>query len=762
LSYTTVATSITATIDLVSTGSTVHPAPNVMDIELALTDAWSTAEMKLDYDDAPSINLNDDVTIQLSKADSIDYNTVFTGKVRAIEKISEGKDSRWLNVFYVDYSKYLFDRIWRGSTIGLASSIIQDIVQPLIDEGKLAGTSINIVDRTIQIDRPEGDTYGDIIKHICSGEKEQIDADWYASFDKTINVFTRGSRNTTVNVADDALSFEYKEDLDRLINKQVSYGAYGKTLGTDTDYTENTTNWSASDTLKRASYNRTTGDYSVACTSTGGADKYLERTFPTTLDLYPSGEIEFDIRFVGRCLYNLVPDSFEFTSYFYTDVSNYYHLSHKTSGGKVTRVGSDPDGQRRWAAYGYAEYKFDFSAVNIPVAKGSGREWGVIGTPSWESITKIKIEVNYPVLQNPTEMWIDNLSILTRYYGEYEDATSQSLYDLKEGKPLLKTGLQSDEACTILCSLIVDGYKDPMINVDNLVTSKNFRVNIGDEAVFDILDIDKTLTVRRIRHNVEDLNLTTELDLSPKHIPEPEEMLATFKHQMEYLNYNLDVWKKGILASAIIPLYRGQIEWWEVNPKFGIFSWASAKQYVIQGLEENVIAQIGTGSYDFSLGNIKLYSGTVTNDYCLIRSGPSWTDPPTPLSKDKTISFGAGIYISGTYETDAKIEIGSWSDTFDSGFGFDINDNLLRARVNNSTGSTILLLETIYPGSIYVLEAHYYPTENVTFFINGDFKATITSRLPDNDMVVFSMECWTGENLEKTFDVYNLQIGEVR
>lgn len=733
--------------------------PSDIDITKRLTNGYSNANLLLDYTSAPTISIHDDIVIYLDKDTITAFdNCVFSGKVRRIEKLSSGQDARWLQLHCADYSCHMYDIIGRVTSYGLASSIITDFMNPIMTYGYINGMTLDIDDATIEISYPNGENVADSIKDICSSKEQIIDADWRVTPGGIFEAFTIGSKQNLVNVAEHATSFDYILDSNKVINTIEVFGAFSETIGTDADFSESTVNWGASGILKLNSENPQAGDYTIVSSmDEGDSELWLERTFPSTLSLNPEAKVAHKFYIFGELVPSEVEHSLVLTTYFYEDDANYFYINHTSSGADETKDDSD---LILLGAEGNANGKLailKWSEISYYVGSKVYKEYGKVGNPHWEYITKYRFEVMNPELTKPAVVHIDDMNITSYYYGVYGDIVSQSLYGVRYGEPQINTNLLSDSACTLAASLIVTPYTTPLVMIDNLDTLKNFEVDVGEEVIFNTLDINTTLTVREIRHRLKSFELNTEIDLSPRFVPSNEDIIANFRRKMEVLNWDTKTYTK-IMSSAAIAKRGNLIDWWDVNADFSAHAWTNSRTYNLQGTELNKMTVIDSGgSINDYMGGYILYSGpSATNYYMIYSSIPSSVDY---IPYDKNLFMSCVVSTPNTVDTYYRIFMGLPSGNVPF-LGFVINENSLGGVIKNSSGNEDTVLTTITQDTNYLLELVYTQGSDVKFYVDTELKGSLSTYLPDGDLeYMFGIQCATDEDGEKTLRVNNYKIG---
>jgi len=703
------------------------------------------------------------------------FKKIFTGKIDTIRKISRGKEHRWIELDASGYGKYLTDRKLRYNKTGNAGSIILDIVDEVINDGLITAHNIQETSEVITVKTDKNDSpLDDLLRSqvISVDEGSKLDWDFYIDRGSDLHAFQRGIDTIEVNLANDMFTFEYEKSIERLINKQEIKGAWGKGYGGDAEWTQSLTNWSPCSGGTLVLYNDVYKDPPgtvIVCgvKNSSGQPIWLERTI-SPMELRGGGYISFDYFYAARKETPPLSRSISLNVYLFSSDNDYIVYNAIVGGGREDRF----DITGLFSPFNVTKWGFNWAMTSIPIDIGSYSEWTESGNPDVSAINKIRIEVDYPrakVGEAPTGfmsmIMLDRMSVDTRYYGIWNDYASQSTYGVKEGLTYIRPNLISDEECTIACSLIVADYKNPLENVRNLEVSDNFGLILGTEYVFNALDINNTLGVRRIRQNLNNLELSTEVDLAEKYIPTPEVMLSTFQRMLEVHDHDLELVKKLFLGRGISPGLGRKGDWWDQDPVIGSFVWSLSNGRVISGIEEDFMFIDGDPYplYTFSHGAIYIWAPVGNGNWTAIYSGPTEDDPELSLSHEAT------IILSSIWKVDTNVSGCIWDmgpvwNYY--GFGWNMGDGgTLLAKSYNSASSIswLELDDAIVSDTWYKTTLVYYPNDKIICFLDDEYKGSITTALPTQDMPLFVADYHhTVENPNSALRIKSYMISEYK
>jgi len=151
-----------------------------------------------------------------------------------------------------------------------------------------------------------------------------------------------------------------------------------------------------------------------------------------------------------------------------------------------------------------------------------------------------------------------------------------------------------------------------------------------------------------------------------------------------------------------------------------------------ESLDNFVVDESMKGFVYFYGGDLFLRPSRNPTDYCGFQWRKTLTIPPTSWAKDRLFRTKANFQKEGTTSGIHRLWTG---DPFNSqGFGFQLENNLLKGVTHGVGGETKLTLEDL--GSAWSsifrrLEAKYNAGASVEFIVDGISKGTITTTLPN-------------------------------
>jgi len=735
--------------------------PTNADCELMMDiEGIPNVNMKYDYDGyAGAIGETLTVTARRNTVD----NTIFVGKVTDKRIIKTGKQYRWREIGGLGWGKVLNERTYKGKFKELGSLAIHLVIAGLISEGELAGEDIQYTSETINRDFENELSVREALRNICSTQERDkggLDYDFHVDHGKTLHAFRRGYYTDSLDLSTHALSYIWESSDEDIINTIEIFGGWNEIEGGDAVWTEDTVNWISSDVLVKA-LTASEGSYCIEGRSFTQSTIWLARTFPTPLDLEGGAIFEFDFKAVAypnAIFAPSVPGTVDLHFRFYTDDANFYHQNIKYGQTYVKKT-NYPDiiGTRQHLPV--PQYYTDWAKKEVMLGDLSSEEWAEVGNPDWGTITKFRVQLDSPNFKGSTDamyMYIDAASMTTRAKGLYGDDDSIGSFGIRE-PPILWNNvsrvLQSDEECYLAASLIVAAYKNPRTTIRDLNTTKNFEASLGWEYPFTDGIVTETLNVRRVRHSLKEFDFSTELELTDKWIPEPEELLDKLERDMRMVNHDVEKWRNQRQALGFVGPRGGLIDWWDIDQRTPFYTWTGAQQYAVFGEGEAGywIYDPDDAIVDMSLGYL-IISSTLTIGYI---ESEKYT-----IKHEATLGFRTVIEVSDTVDTIWAVRIGT-GDIDESGFGFFANENTLWGVVGRSdaVSDSSIIFETLNPDKRYVLEAYCYPNEKIVYYVNGQVKETIATIYPDSDMKLTGMYFIKDGAPRETLFVYYFQGG---
>jgi len=536
-----------ASISFYTPGGTLSALASEIRVIQGVTEEIYSAELKIDYKwlsdqeaTGKTIEIGQTLDIYLTRGTD-PWTQIFSGRVWTIRKEFEGHEPRWFEVGAKGWGKYLQDEyIGYISTLDTITNVLQWLVQPLINDGRLTGTSI--ASSTVEVNFDHSQDWisrWDGIAEITG----ELDWDFYVDNSRYFHAFPRGSRVSSESFQDQILSTSYVLDGEKIINVQRVIGAGNKTLGSDSEYTESPLNW-ASNGGVFARRNKSgdqvidpdpkigAGDYVISgevSDATGGI--YLERTFSPALDLSMFGTLKFAFKYYfsrWASWFNIGPLTLKII--FYTDSANYWEYEISFPGSKIDRLE---------LAFGW-KWTWGWIPVELNFNLKAGPPPTKIGDPTWERISKIRFNVVGPLpgSSHPeATLMIDNMRFEGGFFYSFRyDSTSRDLYGERRGPLIYRPSLTSDERCAALADRILDAYKDPIPVFEKLEVQKLVETDPGYQVTISVAEIeDVPVVIRSKEISLSNYDLRTFLDLAKVKVPEFEQLIEQLSKKVEDL-----------------------------------------------------------------------------------------------------------------------------------------------------------------------------------------------------------------------------------
>jgi len=608
----------TAYFDYVCISSTIpmtlHPLS--MTVDRLLTEEISSAEITLDYEDVKDVSfLGSHLKIWLAKETIVtteDYHKVFTGKVEKVSKTIQGHTPRDLVIEATGYGKYLQKKMLGHLKVydGRIHDIVRGMVSDLVEDGLITSNSISTFSDHTRKKLTSNQSVFDALVDLA----EDYGADFYVDIGGDLNFFRKGTRVNTINIdVDETVEYPYSEDINSLINYQEVVGLDGKTLGTDLEYSDSTVNWSCSGILAEDTdiYDPAGNPPSIRCSLPSGGTIWFARDMGT-LDLSLGGVLHFSLQLKTLRPEDLKSPTPKIRTYFIGPEGQYF-VDVEASGGLSARRSL-----YRYDGIEYPMYVNNFyfwyypmTRIDIPFNYKAGTEEQTIGTnPDWSEINTIKVEILDPLPSTLAVAWLDNMSIDGVYYSAtISNTLSIKEYGRSEGVPIgPDPSLDTPDKCTLMASLIVATYKDPIRVIEDVKTIRSFDYNLGDECTLSVKEMSSVpVILRNIRHELEGMNFDTYLTFSKRYIPSAEKLLATAKKQLEAYGWNIEAWKRAKQPTNITPTRSEEIEFWEtdlefpraalVSAAFAVSLGDSTSNYELKHSEYFNTFEVGGGGY---------------------------------------------------------------------------------------------------------------------------------------------------------------------
>jgi len=527
-----------------------------VEVDKAVNEYW-TCNMKIDYEylqdqESSGYTIETGNTIDVYMGRDNLYKS-FSGKIGPIRREIEGHKPRWTEFEARGWGEILNYTYPWGRTIDTLDNGLKWIVRDLVP-GTLTTNHVKASTSTITVD-PDGENCFELLEKKCTDNDYIFFIDNGTDGVGDLWAFPLGEHTTVEDLDNKLYRLTYVEDPDNIINYQTVIGAPKRTYGGDNMWTDDPSTddviWSTDGSLdkdysgvKSPDSKVGKGSYVVRTVkSDGSSGIYLEADFrdsstgggPLTYDLRRFGTLEFALYYeflsVGK-----TDTEITFYVYLKEDDSNYYKIGVTMPGADIRRVPSQPS---------IFKYRFGWSLVdiNFNIRKRNDSDITIVGYPSWENISKLKIEISSPTPAVGTQsiLMIDNLQFKNGYYGyTYADSASITQYGRREGKMIYDTTLDSQSECQAVATNIVNNYKDVVKRYESAESMHYLNLLPGYQMVIAQQDDiqSNTITIRRVRHILDELDLRTHLELSDTYIPSIEKIHARFSKDIESLKYD--------------------------------------------------------------------------------------------------------------------------------------------------------------------------------------------------------------------------------
>jgi len=755
-------TSFEADYIVLSSLSPLTITPINMTVIRNLTGELSEADLEMDYEKVKGLSfLGSHFKIWLSKDTTPVFHKVFTGIVNTVHKEIKGHDPRLIALEATDYGQYLQRRMVKRGVIyqGYLDEIIGEIVSDLVSSGEITTANIDSTNLHYSVTKKIQNDMS--VYRLLQELAEEHDVDFYVDFGRDLHYFKRGTRESPLNIeATETTEFPYEEDITSVINHQEVIGADGKTIGSDSEWTESTVGWTSSGSLS-VDYDvydpEAGGAVSVKCTNPSGGKVWLARDVGT-LDLSLGGVLCYSLQFKGLKEPTGGKAEKLKTRNYFIGPSGTFWVDIEASGAvesrrSLSRYDAEPAPEYH---SNYIFYYYPFTKFEVPFnyKANYSLNYSKDSSLKWDEINTIKIEILSPEFTGTEEVWIDNMRIeQVHYSGTVEDAASIAKYGRRDGVPKGPDySLDSDDKCRFMASIIVDIYKDPVRVISDVETIRNFTYEIGYEYTISVAEMSSIpVILRSIRHEVEGLDLHTYLSFSERWIPEPEKLFATLKNQLEAFAWNIEAWKRAKLPSAAIPSRSEQIEFWEAAlefPRYVLFDQRFVTAVAPDESQYEIIySSGGYGSITFG-PTFKLYTGepNVADTECKIypKSSDQIIKPDINSGLRARVIVNSGV-INPDFGTAFRITLGSFSPSTGPNFyGFNLapNGTIYFCWGNSSVNHDFAdALGTYSIGDTIDLWAVYDAKGSVAWcYVNGIMKKKVTSVSFDDDMLGFYLE----------------------
>lgn len=510
-------------------------------VDQELTSAVFSASMKIDYDWfteqsalGTTINVGNTVNIYVTRGTD-PYRKIFGGRIWDHSKEISGHVPRYLNFEARGWGDYLQGR-WVGytRTIDTIDNVFRWLIQPAIDANEITIGTIHSSYTTVTLDLLQSEVS---VHDAISKLAEQNDWETFVDVDAQFNAFPRGSIEISETFENMILDTLWKESADKLINAQRVVGSRGRSIGSDSDYTESAVGWTSDAAVTRYSStiggsqpdipdpSKGEGSYAIRFIkddASGGA--WARKTFsPGAINLSMHGALNFSISWeIRNSIAALATDDFLTLEIRYeTDSSNYFTYLIRVSGSRAWSFGGSAT--KIWK-YGWQEVSIPFNLME----KLTFME----GTPRWDNIASIKIIVLGPLPSGSYTvgtLMIDNMFFDQGfYYGYRTDSTSVDEFGERRGKLIYDPKFTSVSECTDLADAIITNYANPVQQFESIRTKElpSTNIQVGSQATITVAEITNSSIIRNIRYSIKEFDMDIDYSLSSTYIPTLDRLIA--------------------------------------------------------------------------------------------------------------------------------------------------------------------------------------------------------------------------------------------
>ena len=406
-----------------------------------------------------------------------------------------------------------------------ASTIVLDLVQPLVQSGKITTTNVQSNSTQLRISFINK-TLEEALDEVCS----RTGWYWYVDTNRDLHFFSAGVDRGTLTEGD-LDSRSYKKDTSNIVNKVLVLGKqyiYPDTGDLCETLQGTYGTWTASGSLsladKSASLQPQAGSYSVRSSTPGANSQYLQFQFAGTLDLsQPWSHKKLNLS-IGNVFKNGYLT--QVSIYLMKDASNYF-----SSGNLVAN---------------FDAYSSAWTQLSLEVGPTSTL-WNQTGTLTWADINIVRIQVWYNAALT-AELYVDKMCFSEgRIYATSQDTTSQALYGVREMPAVVKDSLRTVEECQQLANAIIENNKNPKDILENIVTSViHEEYEVGDKISISVPETTiSNVKIVGLKHVLDEGDLYTELEISSttktasEVVKEHEERLG--EHESESLTPSVTV-----------------------------------------------------------------------------------------------------------------------------------------------------------------------------------------------------------------------------
>lgn len=585
-------------------------------------------------------------------------------------------------------------------------------------------------------------TYWDLFTEVA----KEADWDFYVDNDICLQAFPRGQYTLENVLITPSFKAKIEYDSSNIINSMEVWGYSGQIIGTDTEYSDGTTNWTGNN-VSADTTDKKVGVASIKSTVPNGQTPWMKRSFDPFLDFDRGGKIHFS-HMICSADYdsNAGANSIEITMY--SDDNNYTMKTIGVTGGKMKRDLTKDNKQY----YYYYEWGADVhNNIGFNVFDVEG--WTETGIPDWSSITAIKFALKYPINGINCKFWIDDLYFTDiAQLAQGSDTVSIAAYGIKKGATQRDSALKTDDQCQAIVDSMINTYKNPRVIIQDTDTEDSWNYTLGYRGTVSLYGNTVVAEIRELGYTFEGKKLTESVKIAERFVPSPEKAIKDAVYLLRKFNWSVPAFNKYVADSAICDVDTAAVGWNRVVEAFPYMAWTS----------QNNISMLGESKEGY-----EYYEGTPVGDGVEIGAGGylKWIpNMPYESSNDGFTSKGSVVNWIGDVWLRMKIRCGksAWEgDGYIVGAG-DINSttkNRLALGFFNGTiyflgtgggdvWSTINPLDEWYDEE-YDMELRYFynePTSSIEVYFNQVLANTMTMNTNTIDIAgrMFGVQCANG------------------
>jgi len=515
-----------------------------------------------------------------------------------------------------------------------ASTILTNLAIELKNKGVISDYSINVVsDPTVK--KISGDkSYHEIIEQICN----DANLFYYVDHNKVLKIGSKGSGTLNgVLTPDFQASIEW--DTSNIINTLNILGSPTYQIGSDLEYSEDTTNWTGyygtiyggntilaqtTVSLDSTLVSPDVGDFGIRVQAMSTICVSLMRTFDTALDLSYGGNIHFVLS--NGCRNNpsilayevtraLFPTRNVYRLCAYNDYFNYFYTTITVSGGSWKKVITNP--------FDYFDFENRIVSMDIGYNNLDDVNWLTMGNPSWNSISVVGWHLLEPLGSEYSFLVIDDFYFKDQeLHVSYANSQSVSKYGVREGQPIRDSDITSEEIAQLIAQRLVNAYSKPTLKALNIRVDpdKIWSLPLGYNATISVGGINAVSVIDNIKFSCDGKNLSGDLDLSDVYVPKIENIFKKMKSLLDYVNWDIGKFKSIAQHYALLDNPTDLYGWERVSNDLGFDLETNYQKYDLLNSSSDYDIHSYTGcTFAITFGRLTVYSKDGNEAYGLAK-----------------------------------------------------------------------------------------------------------------------------------------------